>query len=253
VILCVVSAVVCARLGVWQLSRLHVRQLRNEFGRARLNCPSVALGAAPAVTALARFRRVEVAGVYDYAHEVVLANRSRSGSPGVYVVTPLRLGRGDSAILVNRGWVYSPDAATVDLARWRERDAATVRGFLDRFPEAGSGAARSASHPRAYRWLDRAAVAREVGAPLAPMLLVAQGDTAGMGASRIPARLEPPPLDEGPHWNSAVQWFAFAAVSIAGLVAFLRSAGRTARDEGRRDAGRTARPAAVPDPRSPDD
>ena len=224
VVLCLVAAAVCVRLGVWQLQRLGERRLRNEFVRARLNFPIVPLAALPADSAVVRFRRAEVRGRYDYAHEVVLTGRSRSGSPGVNIVTPL-LGAagGDTAVLVNRGWVYSPDAASVDLTRWREPDSATVRGFVDVFPAPRAGAARSASHANGYRWLDRDAIARGAGYPIAPLVVVARGDTVGMGASRIPARLEPPPLDEGPHWNYAIQWFAFAAVSLAGLAAFLRA------------------------------
>jgi cytochrome oxidase assembly protein ShyY1 len=30
------------------------------------------------------------------------------------------------------------------------------------------------------------------------------------------------PLDEGPHRAYAIQWFSFAAISIIGLVIFLR-------------------------------
>ena len=230
VALCLIAAAVCVRLGIWQLDRLAERRLRNEFVRLRLNFPVVPLAALPADTSVVRFRRAEARGRYDYAREIVLAGRSLNGSPGVHIVTPL-LGAagGDTAVLVNRGWVYSPDAATADLARWREGDSATtVRGFVDVFHAPRAGAARSASHPRAYRWLERDALAREFGYPLAALVLVARGDTAGMGASRIPARIDPPPLDEGPHWNYAVQWFAFAGVALAGLVAFVRSTGRTA-------------------------
>jgi len=222
VALCVVAAVVCARLGVWQLSRLGERRLRNEFVRARLNFPVVALAALPADSSQWRFRRVEVRGTYDYAREFALIGRSRNGSPGVNVVTPLRLAGRDTLVLVNRGWVYAPDAASADFARWRGRDTATVRGYVERFA-AQPGAAASASHARAYRYLDRPLLARALGAPIAPVVVVALGDTAGTGANRTPVRLEPPPLDEGSHWNYAVQWFAFAGISLAGLVAFLTS------------------------------
>ena len=49
-----------------------------------------------------------------------MTGRTRSGSPGVHILTPLRIPESDTALLVNRGWVYSPDARTVDLTRWRE-------------------------------------------------------------------------------------------------------------------------------------
>jgi surfeit locus 1 family protein len=229
-VLCVAMAALCVRLGFWQLGRLGERRARNAVVRARLDLPVVALSALPADSAAVRFRRAETRGRYDYAREVKLAGRSRNGSPGVHIVTPLRVdGAGDTVVLVNRGWVYSPDAASATLERWRERDTATVRGFVDVFPAPGPGAARAASDPRAYRWLDRDEMARVVGAPVAPVVLVAQGDTAGTAANRTPVRLGPPPLDEGPHWNYAVQWFAFAGVSIAGLATVVTAERRKAR------------------------
>jgi cytochrome oxidase assembly protein ShyY1 len=41
-------------------------------------------------------------------------------------------------------------------------------------------------------------------------------------SSHVPPRVEPPPIDEGSHRNYAIQWFAFAIISIVGLVIFLR-------------------------------
>jgi len=41
-------------------------------------------------------------------------------------------------------------------------------------------------------------------------------------SSNVPPRVEPAPLDEGPHMLYAIQWFSFATISIVGLVIFLR-------------------------------
>ena len=53
---------------------------------------------------------------------------------------------------------------------------------------------------------------------LSPMYLVAQ-DSAGANA---PIRLPPPRLDDGPHLSYAIQWFAFAAIALAGAVVVAR-------------------------------
>jgi cytochrome oxidase assembly protein ShyY1 len=46
-----------------------------------------------------------------------------------------------------------------------------------------------------------------------------------------PVRVEPPPLDEGPHRAYAIQWFAFALVGLAGsALVFQRD--RTRRTQG---------------------
>ena len=58
-------------------------------------------------------RRVTARGTYDHAHDMLLRGQVLSGSPGVVVVTPLRGARGDSAVLVVRGFLPSPDGISV--------------------------------------------------------------------------------------------------------------------------------------------
>jgi cytochrome oxidase assembly protein ShyY1 len=51
---------------------------------------------------------------------------------------------------------------------------------------------------------------------VSPLVVVALAtDSASRRADQI-ARLEPPPLDEGPHLGYAFQWFAFATIALAG-------------------------------------
>jgi surfeit locus 1 family protein len=146
----------------------------------------------------------------------------------VNIVTPLRVAGRDTAVLVNRGWVYSPNGADVDLARWREEDSLDVAGFVE-IPSRRDGAARLPSNPRAYRWLDPAQLARDVGYPVTAWYVT---ETLAPGAPQDtarPARLAPPPLDEGPHLSYALQWFSFAAIALIGGVVFVRSEARARR------------------------
>ena len=129
-------AIACVRLGLWQLDRLGQRRARNAVVAARLALPPVEAGGR--VTAdSARQRRIVARGVYDFAHERVWPGRSFDGTPGVALVTPLRLADG-SAVLVDRGWVPAPDAYHVDQAVYREPDTATVEG-LGVIPPRGRG------------------------------------------------------------------------------------------------------------------
>jgi surfeit locus 1 family protein len=105
-----VFAAVFIRLGVWQLSRLAERRALNAELKTRAATAPVDVRALSADTGEAHFRRVRISGTYDFAHEIIITNRSRNGSPGINILTPLRLAGTDTAVLVNRGWVYSPDA-----------------------------------------------------------------------------------------------------------------------------------------------
>ena len=214
-------ATLFARLGIWQLDRLSERRAFNSLVASRVDSLPVPLAALPADTGLSRFRRVHVEGTYDWEHQIVLTARSRNGSPGVHVLTPLLPAGSDTAILVYRGWVYSPDALRVDLARWREPDTASFDGFVLPYPTAareGSPAVRG--HERALRWLDHASARRLLPYPLAPYTVVALGGDDD--AADVPVRLEVPPLDEGPHRGYAIQWLSFAAIAVVGGVLLVR-------------------------------
>jgi surfeit locus 1 family protein len=229
-VLSLVTAAICVRLGFWQLSRLGERRARNAAVAARLREAPASVDVLPADTALRRHRRVAVAGVADYAHEIVLVNRSRDGSPGVHIVTPVRVPGRDTAVLVNRGWVYSGNGTDVDLTRWREGDSVAVDGYVE-LPSSRPGPARLGADRdvRAYRWLDPVAVGRELGFPVTPYYVVW---TPPPGEAEPPqdrpVRVPPPSMDEGSHMSYAVQWFSFAAVALVGGLAFARADGRRA-------------------------
>jgi surfeit locus 1 family protein len=220
VILGTIFAIACLRLAFWQLSRLSERKGLNRELVARAMTAPVSLSQLPRDSGAMHFRRVRVKGVYDYSHEILVTNRTRNGSPGVQIVTPLRVPGSDTAVLVTRGWVYAPDGMTIDQNRWKEPDTVVGDAFVENFTHA-SGRATLARRSRSFRWLDRQALAGEFPYPIATyhLILIAGGSPAG---PNVPPRLDVPPLDEGPHQSYAIQWFSFAAISIFGMILFVR-------------------------------
>ena len=212
----VLAAALFVRLGFWQLARLHAKVQRNAVIAAQQRTASVQFASLPSDTAGAHYRRATVTGAYDYDRELVVANRTRQGSPGVDLLTPLHVAGTDTVVLVNRGWVYSPDGTSVDRARWREQDSASVTGYVEQFvPDAPASRLRD---DRIVRRLSRREVAARIPFPFAPYYLVATGDTA----IDRPVRREMPALDAGPHRGYAIQWFAFATIAIVGALAVIR-------------------------------
>ena len=208
------AAILCIRLGFWQLARLHAKVRRNASIAAQQREPAVQFASLPRDTAAAHYRRASAAGVFDYGAELVLAARTHQGSPGVDLITPLRIAGSDTAVLVDRGWVYSPDGSSVDRARWREADTVSIVGYVEQYaPDAVSTSA--ARDPRIVRRISRREVSSRISYPLAPYYLVQTGDTA----TSHPVRREMPVLDEGPHRSYAIQWFFFAATALVGAVA----------------------------------
>ena len=229
--LAVIAAAIFVRFGFWQLGRLAERQARNAAILSAQRDAPIPLASLPPDTGAAHYRPALVTGQFDYAHELVLAGRTHQGSPGVELLTPVRIGHGDTAVLVDRGWVYSPDAGSVDRSRWHEADSARVTCYVELYaPDAGT--TRSVLDPRIVRRVSRSEIAPKLPYPLAPYYLVQTGDTVD---ARHPARREIPPLDDGPHRGYAIQWFSFATIALVGaLFVVLRE--RQAREAGDRPA-----------------
>ena len=241
-------AAVCIRLGIWQLDRLGQRRAENARVAAGMVGEPVEMEAVGGDSTRSRALRVRLRGRYDFEHEIVLINRSRDGSPGVNLLTPLRLEGRDTAILVNRGWVYSPDGSTVDPPRWREPVEAAGTAWVSWLPVFGSsGASQTAprdtlGRERRVIRADRHVLAGMLPYAIAPFQLVLMDEAAmneisagygGTGAAAPlgtkapidptrPVRIPLPSLDEGPHKSYALQWFAFAAIALIGTGAVAR-------------------------------
>jgi surfeit locus 1 family protein len=218
-----VLAAVFVRLGVWQLSRLSERRAHNRSALAARGLPVVPLGqpGMPGIGTLAN-RRVTVTGRYDHAGEVVVRSQTEQGVAGVRIVTPLQPLTGDTAVLVQRGFVPSPDAMTVDPAPLREEGTVSVAGIAFVLPDSGaSGEPRELNGRLTWRRVDLPALRRRLGYPIAPLLVLQSPDSA---LPSQPRRDEPPALDDGPHLSYALQWFAFAitAVTVGGIIGFRR-------------------------------
>jgi surfeit locus 1 family protein len=208
------------------------------------------------------WRSARLVGRFDWRREVVLRDRSFQGAPGVYVVTPLVVREdGDSVgIPVLRGWLPAADAFHAPLAAGRpdsaglpgaggrgrgarggvrtpegartEEGAAgsmapdTVDVLLLRVPGARARRIDSLKAPDGYHpvlgHLDPRALARLIPYPVA-QLYAQRTDSAG---SRVfPVRVALPELTNGPHLSYAIQWFAFAVISVVGGVIFWRRGG----------------------------
>ena len=218
VVLAVGLAALFVRLGFWQLDRLEERRAVNARVEAQFALPPVPIESVHGDTS---FRRAFVTGTADLDREVLHVGRSRNGSPGVHILTPMRRPGSDTAVLVNRGWVYAPDAATADPARWREdRDA--WAGFV--MPLSTDSSRGTPPTGRRVRALSAGALRPLFPYPIAPVVLVAE-DSASPDA---PVRLARPALDGGPHLSYAIQWFCFAAIALVGSGVVVRRVTRPA-------------------------
>jgi surfeit locus 1 family protein len=222
-LLVLAGALVCCRLGIWQLDRLAQRRAQNVLITGRMVQPAALLDDAPIDPAALDYRRVEARGVYDPSQEIVLRGRALGGAPGVHVLTPLRLDGSDAVVLVDRGWL--PLALAAPAARRAYAGPAgevVVRGVARR-SQAGAGGPQepplSPGEVRRDAWfrVDIAGIEQQTGYRLLPVFIEQQ---PAPGDPELPRRVTTTDLGEGSHLSYTIQWFAFATILVVGYLAW---------------------------------
>jgi cytochrome oxidase assembly protein ShyY1 len=239
VVLLVVAVLVaagCVRLGFWQLHRLGERHARNDVITRNLGADPVPadrlLAVGRPLPTAQQWRPVRVQGRYDTGHELLVRNRPLEGAVGYYVLTPLVTGQGP-ALLVNRGWVkVGETAATRPDVPPAPSGLVTVTGRMRQSEPPSHG---QAPPPGQVTRIDVPGIAKTLPYPVYGGFAEATGTEPAPG--RAPQPIPPPEVDEGPHLAYAFQWFVFALIALGGFVMLAR---REAEGEG------TPPPAPVP-------
>lgn len=223
-VLALIAGMVTA--GFWQVDRHNEKRDRNARIAARTTMPMVpvqdVLDGPDAPTDDLEYRLVSAHGTY-LDDEILVRSRSMNGSPGSWIVTPLRLDDG-TVVVVNRGFVYNSgsfDTVPDDL-RAPEGEVQVV-GLLRKTQTKGR---IGATDPPTgildnMARLDVARIAKQVDGPVLPMYLSLEDQRPPL-TTDDPLPVPREPLDEGPHRGYAVQWFIFTTIGVIGYPLILR-------------------------------
>jgi len=224
-LLVIIGALILGRLGIWQLDRLAQRRALNSSLNTRMAQPALTLAGAAIDPAALEYRRGEVRGVYDPAQEIVLRNRELDGTPGVHILTPLRLSSSDTAVLVDRGWIPRDQAGPAARGAFPAPPGQVLVTGIARLSqdESAGGPQDPPLGPDRRRldaWfhVDTTRIQQQAGYPLLPIFIEQQ---PAPGDPALPRRVATADLGEGPHMGYAVQWFAFAIILMVGYIAFI--------------------------------
>lgn len=247
--LLLVGAIVCVRLGAWQLDRAvgAAEQQAAIEQAAREDDPPVPIaevvGPQTSFTQAMVGQRVEVTGTWEPDLTYWVPGRDLAGETGYLLVTALREDSTGALLTVLRGWVAEKDPAYLDLPD----GAVTVMGFID-----GSEAAETGIRADPGGEIDSISVGALVnvwGGPIYAgyVILVSAepgGGAPGTGPDGLdPVAAMPPPVLPSGGLNLrniayAAEWFVFGGFA---LVLW----GRMVRDEVRAQRAQRAESAAA--------
>jgi surfeit locus 1 family protein len=198
-------------LGNWQSDRAETKRALQAHYDAALREAPIHVGSTLLDRDSVRYRKLEVEGVFDDAHTILLDNRVLDGVVGYHVLTPLQINGGALAILVNRGWVAA--GRTRDQVPAPPVPAGVVRleGMAvdphTRYVEL----APSAPQGRVWQNLDITRYAAVTGLRLQPVLLLQTSSQADTLQRRWPR----PDSGVNTHVSYAFQWYSLAATLAA--------------------------------------
>lgn len=76
------------------------------------------------------FRRIKVAGSYDFEHETLLRNRNLEGRAGAHAITPLKIDNSNLYLLVDRGFIPLGRETKEQRAQYHEPQHVELYGLV---------------------------------------------------------------------------------------------------------------------------
>lgn len=210
-VLTVPAVCVLILLGNWQMDRLAWKQVLIAKMEANLAAPPAALPAAIERPETWEFRRVRVRGSFLHDREMYLSNRTRKGSVGFEIVTPLTREDG-AALLINRGWVPMDRKDPATRLSGLPSGTVMVEGTLR--TDKPKGWLTPPNEPENNLWfhVDLPAMAGFAGVdPVLPILLEAG---PGIDPDTYPQALDSRIALPNPHLHYAITWYSLAAILL---------------------------------------
>lgn len=198
-------------LGNWQSGRADAkRELQARYDAAVGEAP-IHVGGDLLDRDSVLYRKLEVEGVFDDAHTILIDNRVLNGVAGYHVLTPLRILGGPVAVLVNRGWVAAGRTRDQVPAPPTPEGVVRLEGMAVDPHTRYFELAQTAPQGRVWQNLDFERYATATRLKLQPVLLLQTSEQAD-GLRRSWPR---PDTGVATHVSYAFQWYSLAATLAA--------------------------------------
>ena len=195
-------------LGTWQIQRLHWKEalLANIHDNMAQN--PVPMPEKIDDTQAWQFRRVTLAGSFDYSHEMLVKPRVLDGQTGYDMVVPFTRASGGT-VLVDRGWISD---ALLDRATRPSHGIIQIEGVLRESAKPSSFTPENDPAKKDWFWIDIKGMADAAGLNnVAPMVLYSSEKKPGVYP--VGGRVWGVDLPND-HKQYAIFWFGMAFVLL---------------------------------------
>lgn len=194
-------------LGLWQVERLEWKTRLLATIEQRMAEKPVPMPEKMQDAGEWQFRRVTLAGNFDYSSEFLVKPRTFEGQAGYDMVVPFRRASG-GIVFVNRGWISD---GLMDKVQRPEAPLLVVEGIVQA-PEKGRFTPANDPVKGDWYWADVTAMAEAAGLDnVAPVLVVAAERKPGAYPVGGRLRIDIP----NDHRQYAAFWFGMAFVLLA--------------------------------------
>jgi surfeit locus 1 family protein len=229
------AALICIRLGIWQLDRLAQRREFNTHFVAMSTMDPLELPSMGNLEEM-EYRQVVAEGFFDFSQQVAIRNQYYQGQDGFHLLTPLVLSNG-SAILVDRGWIpYEENSVRSDWEKYNVEGKVKVTGIIrhsreraditgDSDPELLPGQ----KELQIWNFPNITRIQLQTTIPLLPVY-IQESTSQNEGTYPIATQSEVE-ISEGPHLGYALQWFTFAGIFLVGYPFYIKKQRTTSTKE----------------------
>ncbi|MCE7915861.1 MAG: SURF1 family protein [Nitrosomonas sp. PRO4] len=193
IVLTIVATSVFFKLGQWQLSRAHEKEMQYEQIAQYTKQPTVSLPGSKVKLEDFQYREVEVRGEFISEHTIYLDNKTYKGQAGYHIITPLKISNSTLHVAVNRGWIPTGNDRSI---------LPSIPKIEDNVEIIGENQVWNNFNIQRYQ---------EVTGLMMQPLMILQGNEENDGLIRSWTR---PDSGGSKNIGYAVQWFSLAATTI---------------------------------------
>ncbi len=199
-----------AYLGNWQLKRAVTKtQLQARYDAMQRD-PATALPGGRMEANALLYRKVELRGQFDLAHQIYIDNRILNNVAGYYVVVPFHDQISGANVLVNRGWLSAGSDRSylppVSSPQGEVRVEGIVVNPVSRYLELSKQAVQG----KVWENLDYTRYAASLPYAIQPIMVMQLNDTG----DKLIREWDRPDAGAAMHMGYAVQWFGLAAAIL---------------------------------------